>query len=131
MSKRVHDKRGRKGIPEGVRQRAVERMQLGERVTALAGELGVHRSLLYLWKRQIEGKPPYGRSGESETAEQIQIRSLQAKIGQLEAVIGRKSMELDFFGAALRRVEDQNQEDRNAGGKPSMNRSGSGRRKAN
>jgi transposase-like protein len=33
-----------------VKQHAVERMKLGENVSALARELGVDRTLLYLWR---------------------------------------------------------------------------------
>jgi transposase-like protein len=42
--------------PMRFRERAVERMRLGENVSQLARELGVDRSCLYAWKRKSEGR---------------------------------------------------------------------------
>jgi transposase-like protein len=44
-----------KRYPMRFRERAVERMRLGENVSQLARELGVNRVSLYNWKRKSEG----------------------------------------------------------------------------
>src|SRR5262249_17972122 len=86
------------------RQRVVERMQLEKNISALSRELGLDRSMMYIWKRKLE-KRAYGnvRSGEVNPRDK-QIRELQTKIVGLEGVIGRQALELDFFESALRRT---------------------------
>ena len=86
------------------RQRVVERMQLEGNISALSRELGLDRSMMYIWKRKLE-KRAYGnvRSGEVNPRDK-QLRELQAKIAGLEGVIGRQALELDFFESALRRT---------------------------
>ena len=85
------------------RQRVVERMQLEKNISQLSRELGLDRSMMYIWKRKLE-KRAYGnvRSGEVNVRDK-QIKELQAKIAGLEGVIGRQALELDFFESALRR----------------------------
>ena len=87
------------------RQRVVERMQLEGNISALSRELGLDRSMMYIWKRKLE-KRAYGnvRSGEVNPRDK-QIQELQAKIAGLEGVIGRQALELDFFESALRRTK--------------------------
>ena len=43
-----------KRYPMRFRERAVERMKLGESVSQLARELKVNRVSLYIWKRKLE-----------------------------------------------------------------------------
>jgi hypothetical protein len=88
------------------RQRVVERMQLEKNISQLSRELGLDRSMMYIWKRKLE-KRAYGnvRSGEVNPRDR-QVQELQAKIQGLEGVIGRQALELDFFESALRRIRD-------------------------
>jgi len=87
------------------RQRVVERMQLEKNISQLSRELGLDRSMMYIWKRKLE-KRAYGnvRSGQVNVRDR-QIQELQAKIAGLEGVIGRQALELDFFESALRRTK--------------------------
>jgi len=67
--------------PVGLRLAAVERMKLGANVSALAEELGVDRTLLYLWKKR--GAPKREADSESEAdfdQREQQIRELQARL---------------------------------------------------
>lgn len=88
------------------RQRVVERMLLEKNISQLSRELGLDRSMMYIWKRKLE-KRAYGnvRSGEVNPRDR-QIQELQTKIQGLEGVIGRQALELDFFESALRRIRD-------------------------
>jgi transposase-like protein len=88
------------------RQRVVERMQLEKNIAQLSRELGLDRSMMYIWKRKLE-KRAYGnvRSGEVNPRDR-QIQELQTKIAGLEGVIGRQALELDFFEGALRRTRE-------------------------
>jgi transposase len=88
------------------RRRVVERMQLEKNIVQLSRELGLDRSMMYIWKRKLE-KRAYGnvRSGEVNPRDR-QVKELEAKIAGLEGVIGRQALELDFFEGALRRIRE-------------------------
>ena len=74
------------------RQRVVERMQLEKNISQLSRELGLDRSMMYIWKRKLE-KRAYGnvRSGQVNVRDR-QIQELQGKIAGLEGVIGRQAL---------------------------------------
>jgi transposase-like protein len=111
------------------KQDAVSRMgQRGKTVTALAEELGVGRKFLYLWRERLRaggkaalergrGRPP---GSKSKSVSQPAVGAAELRIAELERLLGRKQVELDFFkrtfehvrGAAANRTSD--------GGKGSM-----------
>ena len=111
--------------PLGMKQQAVARMQSGVKVTALAQELKIDRSLLYFWRRkmldQLQGEPagPLDLPGQ-------RIRQLEAQVAQLEGTLGRKTQEIDFFVAALRGIQALRQPKGGRGATASMDRSVSG-----
>jgi hypothetical protein len=81
-------------------------MMLQKNISRLSRELGLDRSMMYIWKRKLE-KRAYGnvQAGEVNVRDR-QIQELQAKIAGLEGVIGRQALELDFFESALRRIRE-------------------------
>lgn len=86
-------------------ERAVRRMKLGDNVSQLSRELGVHRTCLYRWKRQL-GLRPQGRNrAVAEDWRDRRIETLEAKIARMERIVGGQWQELDFFESALRRIE--------------------------
>jgi transposase len=111
------------------KQDAVSRMgQRGKTVPALAEELGVGRKFLYLWRERLQaggkaalergrGRPP---GSKSKSVSQPAVGVAELRIAELERLLGRKQVELDFFkrtfehvrGAAANRTSD--------GGKGSM-----------
>lgn len=100
--------------PAEFRQRALERMKTCQNVKALAKELGVARQHLYLWKQQAEGRKKASEPNASGDPRDRRIRELETQVGDLKGVIGQKTLELDFFAGALRRIE----ESRRKKGKP-------------
>jgi len=54
-----------KSYPIRMRERAVERMLLGESATRLAEEFGVHRTTLYGWKRKLEQRRQVRPAGKA------------------------------------------------------------------
>ena len=48
------------------RQRVVERMQLEKNIVQLSRELGLDRSMMYIWKRKLE-KRRMGTSGQARS----------------------------------------------------------------
>jgi transposase-like protein len=109
-----------------LRQRALERMRRGEKVEALAGELGATRRLLYWWKQRAESRLKPKHSGTAEDPRDRRIRELERKVGELEGVIGQKALELDFFACALRRIEERRQKRSSSGEMASTPKSAGG-----
>jgi transposase-like protein len=113
------------------KQQAVERMKGCENIHELARELGVERKLLYTWKYQFAGRPEknyanYCGKPAPETAETRLRRENQ----ELKAKLGEKAAEVDFFVAALRRVNRDRRGSESAGDLGSTPKSGRSRGKA-
>lgn len=107
------------------KQQAVERMKSCGNIQDLARELGVERKLLYTWKWQFEGRPErhhanYSAKPAAETAETRLRRENQ----ELKAKLGEKAAEVDFFAAALRRVNRGRRASESAGDLGSTPKSG-------
>lgn len=113
------------------KQDAVGRMAQAKTITGLAKELGVRRKFLYLWRDQLQsggraalerrrGRPP---GSQSKTVSQPMPNAAELRIAELERLLGRKQLELDFFkrtfeqvgGVGVNRISD--------GGKGSIARS--------
>jgi transposase-like protein len=86
-------------------ERAVRRMKLGDNISQLSRELGVHRTCLYRWKRQLGLRPQGRKRAVEEDWRDRRIETLEAKIARLERIVGGQWQELDFFESALRRIE--------------------------
>jgi transposase-like protein len=126
MSKRVSkskgQKRGPKNIPAGIRAMAVLEMSQGTNVSALAKRIGVHRSVLYEWaKAAAEDLKPAVAPMQPEEYKMSQLR---LRIVELEAAVGRKQNQIDFFQGALQRVAALGESSRANGVKPSTAKSG-------
>jgi transposase len=105
------------------KQDAVSRMgQGGMTITALAKQLGVRRKFLYLWRERLRaggkaalerpvGRPP---ASLSKNISPPTPSAAELRIAELERLLGRKQVELDFFkrtfehvrGAAANRTSD-------------------------
>jgi transposase-like protein len=108
------------------RQQALERMKTCDNVKALAKELGVARQQLYWWKQRAEQRANPREPGATEDPRDRRIRELTKKIAELEGVIGQKTLELDFFAGALRRIEESRQKKGMSGETASTLKSASG-----
>lgn len=99
------------------KERAVLRLEAGEPFSALAAELGVRRKLLYDWcksyrllgvaglNRKRGPKPGGERSAPERVTVGDPLAQAQARIAELERLVGRQQVDLDFFRRALR-LED-------------------------
>jgi transposase-like protein len=97
---------------------AVERMNDCPSVSALAKELGIDRSNLYEWQRQLE------HASESSARVTSPIREIRKQVRELQRVLAEKTLEVDFFKGALQKVEARRQSSRGSGGTASTIRSG-------
>jgi transposase len=112
------------------KQAAVSRLDAGEPVSAVARDLGVARRVVYRWREayRAEGsaglsrkrgrkvgwrKPPPGERppgvqdgapGEPRDAA-AKLARAEARIAELERLIGRQQADLDFFRRALRALD--------------------------
>jgi transposase len=107
---------------EDFRRTALERMKSGQGVRALARELGVNRTELYRWRNEALGRAPVPRpqSWLQEKSEERQRR----RIAELERLVARQALELDFFKGALLRIEENRRKRGQTSGKPSTSKSG-------
>jgi transposase len=101
-------------------------------VTLLAGELGIDREVLYVWRRKYRsgGAGALSTLGRSSNLSRLTeapstepspdgIEAKQRRIEELEWKIGQQQLELDFFCAALRHVGEPRRTNGAAGETPS------------
>jgi transposase len=101
----------------------VRRLLAGEVPAAVAQETGVPRRLLYHWRDQYrehgpDGLKAFGRPRKAR-APQAAASSIGAskRIAELERKVGHQELVIDFFEAALHRLEDKSAASKHAGGK--------------
>src|SRR6266851_1577738 len=93
--------------------RAVQRMEAGENVSALARELSVKRVMLYRWRdaRRLGGVEALrlkGRPSKAEALAMAAARGVAGKANNLAEArwqIDQQQLDLDFFRQALRHFE--------------------------
>src|ERR1700722_2325955 len=108
----------------GFKAEVVRRLEAGEALAKVSRELGIARKLLYEWRsawrrhgvaglnrkrgpkpgrRRRSDRPP----SESSTAKEgtPAAEAQQARIAELERIIGRQQVDLDFFRKALRLID--------------------------
>jgi transposase len=107
---------------EDFRQVALERMKGCQDVTALALELGISRGQLYRFQGEALGRKPEPRP-EAWLKEKANERQ-RRRIAELERLVARQALELDFFKGALLRIEENRRKQGQNSGKPSTSKSG-------
>ena len=112
------------------KQEAVNRMAECKNVTGLAKELGIRRKYLYLWRDQLKagglaalergpGRPRgSGWVGACEPAPAPSADQL--RIAELERLLGRKQLELDFLKRTFEQVRGAAPNPTGDGGKESI-----------
>ena len=99
------------------RARALERLKSCDNVSSLARELKIPRKWLYLWRDRASD------CADLPTAEDRERERLRKRVAELEQLVGRQAVELDFFKGALRRVEARRQNNDTSGGAASTSKS--------
>ena len=104
--------RAPRGFTTEFKERAVLRLEAGASASALAKELGVRRKLLYEWlsayrEHGIAGLnrkrgPKPGKLRVKREPAGDALSQAQARIAELERLVGRQQVDLDFFRRALR-----------------------------
>ena len=107
---------------------AVRRMAQAKTITGLAEELGIRRTFLYQWRHQFEAKGKAGlqrRRGrppgsKSENLSPPRPSAAELRIAELERLLGRKQLEVDFLRRAFEQVRGAASIPTNDGGKESI-----------
>ena len=104
------------------RQQALEQMKTCDNVTALARELGIARKWLYKWRDEA-----LGRVHEPRTIPPAKpaVEDRERKhVAELERLVARQALEIDFFKGALQRVEERRRKREETSGTASTSKSG-------
>jgi transposase len=111
-------KNGRRLFPLEWKVAAIKRVNEGEGLSKVARSLKVSEALLSRWRRQYRRS---GRAGLGEIGRPIRGRKpasadAQKRIAELERLVGRQQLAIDFLEQALRRVEESSRKDNGDGG---------------
>jgi transposase-like protein len=92
-------------------------------ISALARELGVRRKWLYKWRdlAQSGRVPVVGRPAKPKVTPEEKDRK---RITELERLVARQALEVDFFKGALQRVEEHRRKREQISGRASTSKSG-------
>ena len=105
--------------------KAVERLEAGERASALAIELNLQRTIIYHWRDRLRANGAEALTsnrGRPRTPEVLAAEGLRtsraradglvqarAQIAELERKVGQQQLDLDFFRGALQHIEGSRQ----------------------
>jgi transposase len=120
-----------KGYSIDFKQEAVRRMAEADTIVDLAKELGIPRKVLYQWRDRLQaggraglkrrrGRPP---GSSSQTVSPPAPSAADLRIAELERLLGRKQLEVDFLERAFEQVRGAAWNRTSDGGKESIARS--------
>ena len=80
---------------------AVQRLELGARLTEVARAFEVSPSVLHRWRREFRQGPGNVFPGQGKR------RWEEGRVAQLERKIGQQALEIDFLKGCLQRIDEQ------------------------
>lgn len=105
--------------------KVIERLEAGERGTALALEFSVKRTIIYRWReawrvggpealRSTRGRPPKLEAVAMRRARGVagkagDLAAARRQVAELQRKVGQQQLDLDFFKQALRHIEASRQ----------------------
>ena len=110
------------------KRQVVERMKTCANIEELARELQLQRKLLYTWKYQLEGRPEPRHANLNVSAAERKEKPLREEIARLKAALADRTLENDFFKAALLRIKERRQANSATGAAASTTSSSRGRK---
>lgn len=126
------EKKNRRRYDSRFKEWVIQRMLRGEKVKALSMELLIGKSALFSWRQEAGQRPGAKPYAKRKAGQDSEVQALEARIAELEAAVGRTTLERDFLAGALRRIGVAIPSRENAGKKTSGPRSAAGwNRKAN
>jgi transposase len=106
-------------FPTAYKLKAIKRAEGGEGVLPVARELGISRKLLHDWIKAWKAHGPEGLNRkrgpkpgrrrlkplQADDKKRSALAQANARIAELERLVGRQQLDLDFFRKALRALE--------------------------
>jgi len=106
-------------FPTAYKLKAIKRAEAGEGVLPVARKLGISRKLLHDWikawkvhgpdglnrKRGPKPGPRRLKPVQSDDRRRSTLAQANARIAELEQLVGRQQLDIDFFRKALRALE--------------------------
>lgn len=83
--------------------KVVHAYESGSSVATLSREYDVHANLVYKWTQEYRNNPSGAFRGSSETVSDTQAS--EKRIAELEQMVGRLTMEVQFLKKALKHAE--------------------------
>jgi transposase len=108
---------------DAFRQAALERLKTCKDVSALVRELQVSRAQMYRWREEALGRIPIPSPRTAAQIEEKKEERQQRRIAELERLVARQALDLDFFKGALLRIEENRRKRTQTSGMPSTNKS--------
>ena len=97
---------GRRLFTAEFKREQIDRVLRGEvTVSELSRELGISRSLIQRWRHLATKGAEAAVSSNSEVVPVAELRAAQARIKELERLIGKKEVELEILRAARDEVK--------------------------
>ena len=106
---------------EKFRRRAVEQMNACDNIVRLSQKLGVTRRLLYKWRDDLEAL--YSQAENGQPIINSRESALRKELLRVKRLLAEKTVELDFFKAALQRIEARRRKSDISGERASTRRS--------
>ena len=91
----------RRTFTKEFKEAAVRRLQLGASLAEVARACEVNGNVLHRWRRELEEFGPKAFQGNGHN------RAEGNRITELEGMVGRQAMEVDFLKRCLRAVEEK------------------------
>jgi len=120
---------GRRRFSREFKIAAVRRVEEGESIGVVAGDLDIRYRVLWGWKKRVAkngeeylnglGRP---KQREQDVSAEPNDASQQRRIAELERLAGRQQMEIRFLDKALHQVEERRQQKKGAGAAASSKR---------
>jgi transposase len=106
-------------FPTAFKLKAIKRVERGDGVLPVARELGISRKILHDWIKAWKAHGPEGLNRKpgpkpgprklkpppSYDDKRSALAQAKARIAELERLVGRQQMDIDFFRQALRALE--------------------------
>lgn len=106
-------------FPTAFKLKAIKRVERGDGVLPVARELGISRKILHDWIKAWKAHGPDGlnrkpgpkpgprklKPTSSYDEKRSALAQAKARIAELERLVGRQQMDIDFFRQALRALE--------------------------
>jgi transposase len=106
-------------FPTAFKLKAIKRAEGGEGILPVARKLGISRKLLHDWIKAWKTHGPEGlnrkrgpkpgprrlRPPQADDNKRSALAQANARIAELERLVGRQQLDIDFFRKALRALE--------------------------